>query len=98
MSVSSKTFYSPVLYIWPFAHKSNLRLKSGGLLIDTLSIEINKMLNGSRFFGLGQLMLAETRRFAPTIDYLGRTLVYTAVDFNRLSAGGRTPSNRKRGL
>ena len=98
LSVPSKTYYVPVLYIWVFTHKSNLRLPQGGLLLDEASVEISKMLNGNRFYGLGQLKLSSTQRFEPTTDYLGRTLVFTAVDFNRMTAGGVTPSRRKRGL
>lgn len=73
-------------------------MPEGGVLLDKLSVEINKMLNGSRFYGLGQLKLSSVQRFEPITDYLGRVLVYSTVDFNRLSAGARTPSNRKRGL
>lgn len=98
LSVPNKTYYLPVLYIWVFTHKSNLRLSKGGLLLDELSSEISKMLNGNRFYGLGQLKLSSTQRFEPTTDYLGRALVFTAVDFNRMTAGGVTPSKRKRGL
>lgn len=98
VSVPSKTYYIPVLYIWICTHKSKLRMPEGGVLLDKLSVEINKMLNGSRFYGLGQLKLSSVQRFEPITDYLGRVLVYSTVDFNRLSAGGRTPSNRKRGL
>ena len=98
LSVPNKTYYLPVLYVWLCAHKSRMRLPEGGVLIDKLSEEINKVLNGNRFYGLGQLMLASVGRFKPTTDYLGRVLVYRAVDFNKLTAGGKTPSNRKRGL
>lgn len=98
LSAPSKTYYLPVLYIWVFTHKSNLRLPEGGLLLDELSSEIAKMLNGNRFYGLGQLKLSSTQRFEPTTGYLGRSLVFTAVDFNRMTAGGTTPSNRRRRL
>ena len=98
VSVSNKTYYVPILYVWICTHKSKLRMSGGGVLLDRLSIEINKMLNGSRFYGLGQLELSSVQRFEPITDYLGRVLVYRTVDFNRLSAGARTPSNRKRGL
>lgn len=73
-------------------------MPQGGLLLDSLSSEISKMLNGNRFYGLGQLQLSSTQRFEPTTDYLGRVLVFTAVDFNRLTAGALRPSNRKRGV
>ena len=98
LSVPSKTYYLPVLYVWVCTHKSKLRMPQGGLLLDNLSSEISKMLNGNRFYGLGQLQLSSTQRFEPTTDYLGRVLVFTAVDFNRLTAGALRPSNRKRGV
>ena len=98
VSVPNKTYYLPVVYVWIFTHKSKLHMPEGGVLLDKLSIEVSKMLNGSRFYGLGQLKLESVGRFVPITDYLGRVMVFTAVDFNRLSAGGRTPSNRKRGL
>lgn len=97
VEVPNKTFYIPVLYIWPFTHKSNLRLPQGGLLLDKLTAEINSMLNGSRYFGLGELMLSSVGRFKPILDYSGRVLTYTARDWNRLTANKSIPSNRKRG-
>lgn len=97
VSVPNKTFYIPMLYIWPFTHKSNLRLPKGGLLLDQLSAEINKMLNGSRYFGLGELMLSSVGRFNPILDYQGRSLTYTTKDWNRFSANRTAPSNRKTG-
>jgi len=52
----NKTFYKPVLYIWVFAHRSNLRLPDGGgVRTDKLCSEICKKINGSRYYGLGQL-------------------------------------------
>jgi len=98
ISVPSKTYYVPVLYIWIFSHKSRMRLPEGGVLLDKLSAEIDKMLSGNRFYGLGQLKLNSVGRFAPTTDFLGRAMTYTALDFNNMSAVRNTPSNRKRGL
>lgn len=98
LSVPNSTYYLPVLYVWAFTHKSKLRMPGGGILLDRLSSEFSKMLNGSRFYGLGQLKLSSVQRFEPTTDYLGRVLVFSAVDFNRMTADRRTPSNRKRGI
>ena len=95
---TSRTFYAPVLYVWPFTHKSNLRLPQGGILLDQLSVEINKMLNGNRYFGLGEMMLQSVGRFRPILDYQGRVLTYVLKDWNRLSANKSMPSNRKRGI
>ena len=84
--VLNKTYYLPVLYIWIFTHKSKMRLDEGGVRIDKLASEIDKMLNGSRFYGLGELDLKQVGRFSPIVDYQGRVLTYKAVDFNRSAA------------
>lgn len=96
-SVPNKTYYVPTLYIWCFTHKSLLTMKNGGgCLLDRLCVEINKLLNGSRYYGMGTLDLRSVRRFAPITDYLGRTLTYTALDMNRNNTGRPDlPANRK---
>ena len=94
--VVDKTYYLPVLYIWVFTHKSKMRLSQGGIRTDELSVEINKELNGSRYFGLGELDLHSVGRFSPIVDYQGRVLTYYATDFNRLSPSKKPPANRKR--
>lgn len=93
-NVLNKTFYIPVLYVWVFTHKSKMRLSSGSIRVDTLSSKINELLNGSRFYGLGELELRQVGRFSPITDYQGRVLTYYAKDFNR-SASKQAPSNRK---
>lgn len=97
-SVTSKTFLEPVLYIWVFAHKSKLELPNGGVRTDQLCAEIAKTINGSRFYGLGELELRAAPRFTPIADYQGRELVFQARDFNRISPNKKSvPTNRKRG-
>ena len=92
--VPNKTYYIPVIYIWVFTHKSKMKLPEGGIRTDKICTEIDKMLNGSRFYGLGDLDLAHVERFAPITDYQGRVLTYFTRDFNR--RGERTtPANRK---
>lgn len=98
VQVPNKTFYMPVLYLWVFTHKSLLRLSDGGLLLDTLSQEIDRMLNGSRYFGMGELDLQSVLRFVPVLDYQGRVLSYSTRDWNRAPGNRSTPSNRKRGV
>lgn len=95
----TKTFLSPIMYIWVFTHKSLMRLpEGGGLRVDRLCSEIAKTINGSRYYGLGELDLDSTRRFAPISDYQGKVLTFKATDFNRLSPSGRSaPSNRRGG-
>lgn len=92
----TKTFLFPIMYIWVFAHKSLLRLPEGGLRVDRLCSEIAKTINGSRYYGLGELDLDSTRRFAPISDYQGKVLTFKTREFNRLSPSGRSaPSNRR---
>ena len=93
--VKDKTFYLPALYIWVFTHKSKLRLNEGGIRTDQLAVEINKELNGSRYFGLGELDLFSVGRFSPIESYQGRVLTYSATDFNRAGYSRRPPANRK---
>lgn len=98
-NVINKTFYTPVLYIWIFTHKSKMRLPDGGIRVDTLASKIDKFLNGNRLYGLGELDLRQVLRFSPITDYQGRVLTYYAKDFNRAGANKqpvRAPSNRKR--
>lgn len=94
--VYDKTYYEPVLYLWVFTHKSKMRLKKGGIRTDQLAMEIDKELNGSRYFGLGELDLYSVGRFSPITDYQGRIMTYVAKDFNRPGISKRPPANRKR--
>lgn len=93
--VPNKTFYIPIMYLWVFAHKSKIRLDGGGIRTDQLCVEIDKELNGSRFFGLGELNLFHVGRFSPITDYQGRVMAYSAKDFNRLAPSKRPPAKRK---
>ena len=96
--VECKTFLRPTLYIWVFTHKSKMRLPEGGVRVDKLCAEIAKKINGSRYYGLGELEFMSSRRFAPITDYQGKVLTFQARDFNRLSPSGRSaPSNRRSG-
>lgn len=95
-NVSNKTFLTPVLYIWVFAHRSNLRLPEGGVRTDKICSEICKVINGSRYYGLGELNLYSVKRFAPMSDYNGKLMTFYAKEFNRQFDGAKsTPSNRK---
>lgn len=99
-SVPNKTYYLPVMYVWVFTHKSNLRVPKemgGGLTVDRVSVEIDKMLNGNRFYGLGDLKLSALKRFTPITGWHGRVIVYATKDFNRPSGRIFSPSNRQEG-
>jgi hypothetical protein len=94
----NKTFLLPTLYIWVFSHKSDLHMREGGVLTDKLVSEIAKAINGSRFYGLGELDLYSVRRFTPVTDYQGKVMTFHAKEFNRTSPNTKPiPSNRKTG-
>lgn len=95
-NVSNKTFLTPAIYIWIFSHRSNLRLPEGGVRTDELCSEICEVINGSRYYGLGELNLFSVKRFAPMTDYQGKVMTFYAKEFNRQFNGTKpTPSNRK---
>lgn len=95
-SVSNKTFLIPALYVWVFTHRSNLRLPEGGVRTDKLCSEICEAINGSRYYGLGELNLYSVKRFAPMTDYQGKVMTFYTKEFNRQFNGAKsTPANRK---
>lgn len=88
-------YLSPSIYVWVFTHKSLLRLDEGGVRTDKLCSAIAETLNGSRYYGLGELNLYSVRRFAPIADYQGKLMTFNATDFNRISPSNKPiPSNR----
>ncbi len=98
VSVPNKTIYVPVIYVWVYAHKSRLKDKDGGCLLDNLAVAVNNILEGNRYYGLGELKLDSARRFVPITDYLGRVLTYYTKDFNRRNTRPDIPGNRKAGV
>lgn len=93
-----KTYFLPTMFVWVFTHKSLLKLPKGGVRTDKLCSEIAKKLNGSRFYGLGELELSSVKRFAPMTDFQGKVMTFSARDFNRLHDPKKpVPSNRKTG-
>lgn len=93
-----KTFFTPIIYIWVFTHRSLLRLPEGGVRTDELCSEIAKVINGSRFYGLGELYLYSVKRFAPMTDYQGKVMTFYARDYNRIhDIQHPVPKNRIRG-
>lgn len=94
--VLSKPLYAPTIYIWIFAHRSNLRLPEGGLRIDNLCSKVCSKINGSFKYGAGALQFVSSRRFAPVTDYQGKCLTFRAEDFNlQFNPKKEIPSNRK---
>lgn len=96
--VYNKTYLSPTIFVWVFTHKSLLRLPEGGVRIDRLVSEITKKMNGSRYYGIGELDLYSVKRFAPTMEYYGKVIAFNTTEFNRKSPTGQpVPGNRKTG-
>jgi hypothetical protein len=96
---ANKPFLKPTLYVWVFAHKSKLKLPGGGVRTDKICAELAKTINGSRYYGLGELELYAVRRFAPMNDYQGKAMTFNAVDYNRPSQPSKpAPSNRRLGV
>lgn len=92
-----KPLYMPTIYIWIFAHRSNLRLPEGGLRVDKLCSKICSRINGSFKYGLGALQFISSKRFAPLTDYQGKCLVFHAEDFAlQFDPNKEIPANRKR--
>lgn len=96
---TSKTYLLPTIYVWVFSHKSRLRLPDGkGVRPDKICEEISKAINGSRYYGLGELNLYSVKRFAPMSDYIGKVMTFYTTDFNRQYDGKKpVPVNRKMG-
>ncbi len=94
---STKTFLYPVLYVWVFVHRHRLRLPDGGgVRTDKICSEICKAINGSRYYGLGELNFDSCKRFAPVTDYNGKCMVFKAKEFNRIHDPKKpVPANRK---
>ena len=96
-SSANKTFLSPVLYVWVFSHSSKMRLPEGGVLVDKLCSEISKAINGSRYYGLGELNLYSVNRYAPMPDYPGKVMTFFMKEVNRFHDESKpTPVNRKK--
>lgn len=98
LDVVNKTFLNPTIYVWIFTHRTNMRLPEGGLLIDEFCAELCETINGSRFYGMGELELVSVRRFAPMTDFQGKVLTFRATEVNRYHLPLKpVPNNRKTG-
>lgn len=76
--------------IYVISHQNLMRLPDGGgMRIDAMASEVDKILNGSSEYGLGTVELMSLRSFNPITGYYGRELKYKVLDINRsLCAGG----------
>lgn len=97
-SMGNGLLYTPTIYVWVFSHISKMRLPEGGVRTDMLCAKIANALDGSRYYGLGELELYAAKRFAPVSDYQGKVLTFTARDIKRTNPTGKPiPSNRRLG-
>lgn len=96
---SRTTFYTPIIYIWVMSHESKLRLSQGGVRTDRLCAEITDRINGSMYYGIGKLDLYSVKRFAPVVNFQGKVMTFTALEWNVPRDPGKyIPSNRKKGV
>lgn len=96
----NKMILMPVIYVWAFTHKSKMRLPNGeGVRIDRLCSAICEKINGSRYYGLGELEINSVDRFAPMNDFQGKCLTFYARDIGRqYNPNNPTPVNRRDGV
>lgn len=80
--VVNRTFTDFRIEFWIISHERRMRTPKG-LVTDLITTELDKLINGSRCFGLGKVELMTWDRFTPAEDFHGRSLVYRTVDFNR---------------
>lgn len=80
--VIDRAFVDLRIYFWVIAHDRCMRT-ANGLVTDLVCGEIDRVMNGSKDFGLGTVELMDWNRFAPADCFHGRSLVYRTVDFNR---------------
>lgn len=81
------TAYRVYLYIFAYCHKkimqSYKREGKVGTRVDILAADVDRLLNGSKDFGIGKLNLVSDDVYKPNNKYYGRCICYEAVDFNR---------------
>ena len=90
-----------VLYVWILCHKSLLLLPNNeGVRVDKIASKIIDKINGSRYYGRGELDLYGSKRISSLIsDYQGRQITFKATDVGRFYNPDKpTPKNRRRGV
>lgn len=91
--------YIPTISIWVFTHKSLMRLPEGGVRVDKICSLISRKLNGSFWYGRGELDLESVKRFAPMTDYQGKCMVFLTKDVSKVyEPTKKIPSNRRDGV
>lgn len=93
----NSTFYLPAIHIWVFTHRSKLVLPEGGIRTDLLASKICERINGSHFYGMGELELYSVKRFSPMTDFNGHYMTFYTKDISRTYDPKRQiPNNRKK--
>lgn len=94
---AGRPLFEPVFHIWIFTHKSLLILPDGkGVRVDRLASKIADILDGSHYYGMGELEFYSSKRFAPIADYQGKVLTFTTTDWAKVPPNNKPiPSNRK---
>ena len=80
--VIGRTFSDFYIDIYIIAHERRLKTDFG-LITDLIASEIDKLINGSKCFGLGRVELKSLEPFSPAEKFYGTALIYRTVDFNR---------------
>lgn len=85
-SPNGNTMVGIKLYVFAYCSKSIMqtyhRSNSSGTRIDILMSDIDKVLNGSREFGIGQLIREDGDIYKPEKTYYGRMAVYSVSTFS----------------
>lgn len=79
------TFKQMNVIVWCYCHKDIMKYsKKGysGTRADILTTMVDDLLNTSREFGVGRLMLTSNNYMKPHTNYYGRALVYSCPEFN----------------
>ena len=80
--IVNRAFVDLRICFWIITHDRKI-VTPKGLRSDLLCSEIDKVVNGSKDFGLGSVELMSWGRFNPADRFHGRSLIYRTVDFNR---------------
>lgn len=77
------------VYIYITVHKSLMTTPpflGGDIRTDAITREVNRVILGSRKYGVGRMELIKMEPFRPSEDYYGRVVVYGVNEFNRMEA------------
>lgn len=78
------TYKDMKIIIWCYCHRDGMRYTKPGFLgtkADILSDMTDRLLNGSRRFGVGRLKLESSSHITPGDKFYGRELIYSCSEF-----------------